>query len=403
MAGRVWRVGLMVLLLGAPLHPLSAELLRFQHRPGEKYRLVTEVDESVLVNGEYSHRADILNRIAVEVREVRDGRGLLDCTFQTSERAVGSGGSFTLAEDYRSVFWRDGLGRYEIEPRYFMPVVRDVPVFPEKEIEPGAEWTAGGEEVHDLRRSFGLQEPFRFPIAVRYTYLRNEPQDGRELAVFSIRYEFFHPVTGAAESSRNRPVRVAGSSQQLLRWDRALGRPHSYEEAFDFLFYLTSGDLVEYRGTSRGRLLESPRLDRQRMVEEIQRDLQRGGVEDATVQSDEQGVTITLENIQFPPDSALLWESEKAKLERIGEILRKYPQRDIVITGHAARVGTEESCQLLSEERARVVGDHLLSLGARASSQIVTRGMGSRQPLADNASEAGRRLNRRVEITILEN
>ena len=398
---------LLPLLAGARLPSAEAEPLRFLYRAGEKYRLVTEVEEEVLVNGEHSHQAEILNRIAVEVREARDGSGLLACSFQTSERAVGAEGSFTLTEDYPSVFWRDERGLYRIEPRYFMPVVRDVPVFPPEEIAPGARWTAAGEEVHDLRRSFGLQEPFRFPIAAQYTYLRDERQEGRDLAVFLIRYEFFHPVSWgrlpAGVAAGRLPVRVAGSSQQELRWDRSLGRPWSYEESFHFLFYLGSGDVVEYSGSARGRLVDAPRLDRERMVDEIRRDLQGRGVPEATVSGDERGVTITLENIQFPPDSALLWPSEREKLLHIGEILRRYPERDILVTGHAARVGSEETGQRLSEERARVVAGFLIEQGVRPPNQVVSRGMGSRQPVGDNSIEAGRRLNRRVEITILEN
>jgi outer membrane protein OmpA-like peptidoglycan-associated protein len=404
-AGAVHRGGALLgaVLLAVLLQPLGAEQFGFQHQQGDMYRLVTEVSESVHVNGAFSHQADILNRIAVEVLEARGGRGRLSSTFQTSERAYGAGGSFTLAEDYRSVFWRDTRGAYQIEPQYFMPVVRDVPLFPPEDIPVGASWTAEGEEVHDLRRSFGLAQPFRFPITVNYTYLRDEEQDGRRLAVLRIRYQFFHQTGLRGDARTLAPVRIAGSSDQLLRWDPGIGRPHSYEESFDFLFYLSSGDLVEYQGTARGYLVDAPRLDRQQMVDEIREDLQRQGVDDATVSSDEMGVTITLENIQFPPDSALLWDSEQAKLGRIGEILRRYPERDIAITGHAARVGTEESCQQLSEERARAVADFLLSLGVRRPAQVVSRGMGSRDPLADNSTEAGRRLNRRVEITILEN
>ena len=124
---------------------------------------------------------------------------------------------------------------------------------------------------------------------------------------------------------------------------------------------------------------------------------------DSSVKAEEKGVTLTLENIQFPLDSALLLDSEKQKLMGISEILKRYADRDILITGHTARVGTEESSQALSEQRAKAVGDYLISLGAVRETQIITRGMGSREPLADNATEAGRRLNRRVEITILEN
>jgi len=44
----------------------------------------------------------------------------------------------------------------------------------------------------------------------------------------------------------------------------------------------------------------------------------------------------------------------------------------------------------------------LISLGARSAGQITTRGMGAGVPIGDNATEAGRQRNRRVEITILE-
>ena len=136
---------------------------------------------------------------------------------------------------------------------------------------------------------------------------------------------------------------------------------------------------------------------------EVKLKLEERGIEGTSVKSEEEGVTITLENIEFLPDSPLLLESEKAKLLHIAEILKAYPERDILIAGHTARVGTEESCQVLSEERAKAVADFLLSLNVRDETGIVSRGFGSRKPIGDNSIEMGRRLNRRVEITILEN
>ena len=98
----------------------------------------------MLINGTHSHQADILNRIAVKVTDVRDGSGLHDAVFQTSERAYGSSGSYEWSEDYDSVFWRDARGAFDIEDRYFMPVVRNVPLFPEKPVSPGDTWSARG-------------------------------------------------------------------------------------------------------------------------------------------------------------------------------------------------------------------------------------------------------------------
>jgi outer membrane protein OmpA-like peptidoglycan-associated protein len=383
----------------------GAETFRFQYEEGEKYRLVTEVSEDVYYNGRLSHRAEILNKIAVETLTVREGAGRLSATFLTSERAYGATTSFALGQEYTSVFWRDSLGRYDIGPQYFMPVVRDVPVFPEGPVQPGDNWTAPGSEAHDLRRSFGIPQPVGFPIVVSYTYRGQEQREGRTLDVIDIRYSVFHRLPAAQGRTDLVPVRITGQSEQTYFWDNERGQPHSYEESFDFIFHLSSGDSVEYIGSAEGRRLESAPLDREKVAEEIGRELEERGVEDATVRPEEQGVTVTLEDIRFAPNSAELRESEKRKLAAIGQILRRYPERDILITGHTARVPgySEEDHQELSEARAAAVADYLLRIGSLRQTQVTTRGMGYRAPVGDNASEAGRRQNRRVEITILEN
>ena len=81
----------------------------------------------------------------------------------------------------------------------------------------------------------------------------------------------------------------------------------------------------------------------------------------------------------------------------------QYPERDILITGYTALAGTEEGRQRLSEERAAAVGQYLLDLGARSRDHMVYRGMGAKDPIADNSTPEGMRKNRRVEITIMEN
>jgi outer membrane protein OmpA-like peptidoglycan-associated protein len=395
----------LVLPLFLAAAPAAGESFHFQYKGGEKYRLLTEVQEEVRIDGRLSHRAEILNKIAVETLQVRDGAGQLSCTFQTSERAFGAETTYAWAEDYESVFWRDDRGAYDIGARYFMPVVRDVPLFPEKEVQPGDTWTAPGEEAHDLRRSYGIREPVRFPIQVQYTYRGREQREGRQLEVIGIQYTVFHRFQGLGPGWGAVPVRVSGRSEQTYYWDAARGQPASYEESFDFAFDLSNGQKVEYVGTARGRLLKSAELDKEQVAEDIQRELAERGVEDTTVRAEEQGVTVILENIQFDPNSFELLPAEKAKLRAIGQILSKYADRDLAVSGHTAHAGnyTDRQHQELSELRARAVADYLLSIGAARASQLTSRGYGYSRPLADNATEEGRRTNRRVEITILEN
>jgi outer membrane protein OmpA-like peptidoglycan-associated protein len=396
---------LLPLALALAVPPAVGEPFRFQYRGGEKYRLLTEVEEEVLVDGRPSHRAEILNKISVETLQVRGGAGQLACTFQTSERAFGAETSYAFAEDYESVFWRDARGAYDIAARYFMPVVRGVPLFPSGEVRAGDTWSAPGEEAHDLRRSYGIREPVRFPITVQYTYKGREQREGRDLEVIGISYAVFHRFEGLGPGRGAVPVRVSGQSEQTYYWDPARGQPDSYEEEFDFVFDLSNGQKVEYVGTARGRLLESAALDKEKVAADIKRELADKGVKDTSVRAEERGVTVSLENIQFAPNSFELQAGEKAKLRAIGEILARYADRDLAVSGHTARAGnyTDQQHLELSELRAQAVADYLLSIGAARAAQLTARGYGYGRPLADNSTEAGRRINRRVEITILEN
>lgn len=382
--------------------PSFTEVFRFLYTQGETYRIISIVKEDVYINGVFSHQAEILNRIAVEVVEVKEGKGKLRCTFHTSEESKSSQRVFTWGRNYDSEFWRDSQGRMTIPEQYYMPIVRHVPFFPAKDLQVGDEWSSEGEEVHDLRDSFGLRDPLRFPIYPRYVYKGDRQGDSKNLKVIEIFYTVFHRFNPPV-ATRLYPARVGGRSKQILLWDPEEGRPYAYEEEFDFLFELSGGDRVEYRGRAEAKVVESIKMDKASLVQEIAKDLRDMAVPNTGVRGDALGVTLTLENIQFLPDSAVLVMEEKEKLKRIAKILKKYPERDILITGHTALAGTASGRKKLSEERAMAVGEFLLSLGIRNREQIVTRGMGGEVPIADNATEEGRKKNRRVEITILEN
>jgi outer membrane protein OmpA-like peptidoglycan-associated protein len=122
-------------------------------------------------------------------------------------------------------------------------------------------------------------------------------------------------------------------------------------------------------------------------------------VDDAGVRITEEGVTIDL--FIFEADSAALAPSEKAKIDKIGRVLRQIPQRKILVAGHTALAGSPELRLNFSRERAQAVADYLISQEARTSGETTVRGYGAERPLIDHA-QANQSPNRRVEITILE-
>jgi outer membrane protein OmpA-like peptidoglycan-associated protein len=380
---------------------LEAEQFVYKHEAGDRYRIISTVNEDVYINRRLSHKAEILNRIAVEVTGVTNGTGRHEAVFQTAEKAVGAGRSFQWSQEYLSQFDRDRLGYLSIDRKYFMPVVRNVPVFPDRELERGDAWSAEGHEMHDFRNSFGISEPYRIPFTANYTYLGEREWKEKSYDAFSVSYRIFaepSPVTG-----RIWPVRILGASDQTVFWDFDLGQAAAYEEHFRMIFELSDGTTVEYRGTAEAEIVEAPAMDKNKIAREILEELERLDIRDTSVRVDDQGITISLENIQFEADSAALREGEKQKLDKIAEILRRYPDRDILVGGHTALAGTAVMRAELSLERASAVADYLLSKNVRSQDRVVVRGYGAERPLGDNSTEEGRRRNRRVEITILEN
>jgi outer membrane protein OmpA-like peptidoglycan-associated protein len=199
------------------------------------------------------------------------------------------------------------------------------------------------------------------------------------------------------------PQRILGASDQIVLWDSSLGQAVSYKESFRMILELSGGLTVEYRGTAEAEVLAAPWMNKDQAVRDINHDIAALGIADASARVVDGGIAISLENLQFAPESAELTPPELLKLAKIAEILRRYPDRDILVGGHTALAGTELGRQRLSQDRAAAAADYLIAEKVRQPERVVVRGYGAEQPLGDNATEEGRRRNRRVEIIILEN
>lgn len=104
-----------------------------------------------------------------------------------------------------------------------------------------------------------------------------------------------------------------------------------------------------------------------------------------------------LEGVEFEFDSARLTDASKRVLDEALKILQRHPDLEVEIAGHTDSTGSEDYNQGLSERRANAVMDYLVGKGANASN-LIAKGYGESQPVADNGSKAGRSQNRRVEF-----
>jgi len=87
-------------------------------------------------------------------------------------------------------------------------------------------------------------------------------------------------------------------------------------------------------------------------------------------------------------------------LHKVATLVQSYPGLPIVIEGHTDSVGSTESNQTLSENRARAVVDWLAKNSAIPGGCISSKGFGETHPVATNDTPEGRQLNRRVEVKI---
>jgi len=124
-------------------------------------------------------------------------------------------------------------------------------------------------------------------------------------------------------------------------------------------------------------------------------------MEEASIQRDQDVLSVTFKSdVLFRTDSYTLMPGAYDEIDRVADVLARYPQTMIQIAGHTDSTGDAGYNQVLSERRARAVADALVQRGVNPS-RIQIAGMGEAQPIAPNDNPGGRQLNRRVTLRII--
>jgi outer membrane protein OmpA-like peptidoglycan-associated protein len=118
-----------------------------------------------------------------------------------------------------------------------------------------------------------------------------------------------------------------------------------------------------------------------------------------TARSDARGQVMTLAGDAFASGQAALRPEARANLQRVVEFVQRHPQRQVLIEGHTDGQGSANANQVLAQRRADAVRAALAEDGVDAA-RLSAVGVGEDRPVADNATEAGRARNRRVEIIV---
>jgi len=129
---------------------------------------------------------------------------------------------------------------------------------------------------------------------------------------------------------------------------------------------------------------------------------QMGGSGVSIVNTGSQLIVTLPEAITFPVDSAQLRPGFIGSLNDLARNLQQYPNTTVEIVGHTDSSGTASYNQQLSQRRALSVRSVLVNAGV-SSQRLRAIGQGESNPVASNATAAGRQQNRRVEIFITPN
>jgi len=113
----------------------------------------------------------------------------------------------------------------------------------------------------------------------------------------------------------------------------------------------------------------------------------------------EVGASITLKRVLFERSRPVLLTSSYDELDMVVDFLKENPKVEILLEGHTDNQGKHDLNMKLSRERTNVVKAYIVAKGIEER-RIATKGYGGTRPIADNDSEDGRALNRRVEFKI---
>ena len=434
-------LGITALLLTPCAVPLMAE--RFDARPSdERWSVITRYNYRVRINGRYLGHADreireTYKRVSRSPRGERISgwarvlgatkrNGLPVAARLESSRSV----SFLLA-DSGSV--SAALGPF--------PSLQGFPAFPDSEIHPGDRWEAPiGIGIIGPEGEGGV-----LPSIASYTYTGPAPYQGRAAhyfeAAWALRYQGYpgtqdplariikavsgsHRVTLVVDAESGAPLMARNSLREQWTW--ADSRVEE-REGFALIFWRGVPPLDVNAVAKRfGRPPAappglpprdtSPAPPAQGIFPEDSAALPPpaggtdpeqpvppppGDTEALTIIPTPAGLSVTLHNLHFKADTALILPEDRPLLDEIAAVLADIPQRTVVVRGHTAEVGRPAEQDALSEERARTVADELSARGT-APGRLIYEGVGAAEPLAPNDTEEGRRRNRRVELLIIE-
>jgi outer membrane protein OmpA-like peptidoglycan-associated protein len=142
---------------------------------------------------------------------------------------------------------------------------------------------------------------------------------------------------------------------------------------------------------ARALAIQQAEEQRQRLLKQLNQVLQ--------TRDSARGLIVSMSDVLFDFNQATLKPGAKLRLAKVSGIIMAYPDLKLEIDGFTDNKGTPQYNMTLSDKRAKAVRDFLVSQGV-STDAVTTKGFGESNPVATNATAAGRQQNRRVELVV---
>jgi len=318
-------------------------------------------------------------------------------------------------------------GNTVIEDDRGFPMLRGFPAFPNQRVTKGVKWRAPGNRAVD---PFNTGSAVIIPFTAEYEYRGSEYY--RDILVHRIYalygYNYQNPIPAHPYA------RVMGGHKVDILVRAADGLPIFMRDDLNITYTLADNTKVEFKGftltfgtglvpLNKGEVIASlgntlnirppasssgsgsggtstgTKTPQPKTPEINTNDLQNDSSIELTPVPE--GIKLTIKDIRFIADSPQFLPAEIPRLDSIANALKQIPDRTFLVEGHTASTGQPVNEMQLSMERAQSFINELVKRGISAE-RFIYKGWGGTKPVGDNATDAGRSANRRVEITILE-
>lgn len=388
------------LILLIPLIILSsinafAVRLEWDIAKNERIEMVKTAGIKYLVNSGLKRVYEERNIIDITCTDKSDRLNRVNGLFSIHEREFGED-VFKLKEKFMVDFLIEPNGHFVVKKNDYMPNLRHIPSFPDKEIKTDDTWAANGELVID-----NFSKPFSLVFPVEYKLVRIDDDKDKKIAVINYSYTINMNLTGGNYPA-DFPVKIAAQNNGVLYWDITSQKPRDMQDLYQIVFVFASGGgalaTAEFQmniKTKNSLYKNFTEDDKKKEKDDLKKELPEGV--DADI--DKRGIVVRMGDLLFDFDSHEIREDTEKKLRDIAEILKKkYPDREIIVEGHTDNVGQKNYNYSLSERRAKTVSEYLKS--KIGHDKFSYKGFGQDQPLTENTTAEGRSKNRRVEIII---